>query len=668
MENEVLGDFQIIRLIGQGPLGKVCLGEHRFIRKKYAIKILPEELSNDADFMARFNEIIEMIASLDHLNLAKIHNISSDKGVFFIVSEFISDAYGESQNLSQFLTTSENRISEVIVLSILKQVAYGLDYLHARSITHGSVKLNNILVGKAKEEMPHVFLSDIGLNQIIGQGKILSKAFNAVAESLEIDPRVTGLEGEKIYASEEADSGKIGKLHRSFLQTYKFLAPEQKGGSNSPKSDVYAFGVLAYFLLMGYLPEGSFLYPSQSDAYFAYNWDILIESTLRQNPEDRPESLIELLGQVSGKELREVEPTIAKYAPQLKAKVSRSEPQPSAPMPISKYDMEEPSKPSNAYTRVRPIPQRNEAHEAMEKKYESESATAVATDAPEMGKKPVLNPSKLEKHEYEENPGAIFEAPKVVKPYKPTKSTAEEIEPLFSEMVMINGGEYMRGSNIGARDEKPRQKIVVDPFAIDIHPVTNEQFMRLLHVMGGEKDSNNNDMIQLKESRIKRNAGKLSIESGYAKHPVVGVSWYGSIAYAEWVGKRLPTEAEWEVAATCGIEKNIYPYGAHIERTESNFFSADTTSVMSYPPNKSGLYDIVGNVYEWCQDWYSYNFYEHALHEPNNPKGPQQGVYRVLRGGCWKSLEEDMRCSHRHRNNPGTMNRTYGFRLAANVE
>ena len=108
--------------------------------------------------------------------------------------------------------------------------------------------------------------------------------------------------------------------------------------------------------------------------------------------------------------------------------------------------------------------------------------------------------------------------------------------------------------------------------------------------------------------------------------------------------------------------------GLDIERTQANFFSSDTTAVMSYPPNEFGLYDIAGNVYEWCQDWYAYNYYDSSSVEPENPQGPPQGVYRVLRGGCWKSLKEDMRCSHRHRNNPGAMNGTYGFRCATDVQ
>ena len=111
-----------------------------------------------------------------------------------------------------------------------------------------------------------------------------------------------------------------------------------------------------------------------------------------------------------------------------------------------------------------------------------------------------------------------------------------------------------------------------------------------------------------------------------------------------------------------------YPTGGDIERSEANFFSSDTVNVMSYPPNQFGLFDMAGNVYEWCQDWYDYSYYEHSFQEPEDPRGPQQGVYRVLRGGCWKSLKDDLTCSHRHRNNPGTVNRTYGFRCCADVK
>ncbi len=284
-----------------------------------------------------------------------------------------------------------------------------------------------------------------------------------------------------------------------------------------------------------------------------------------------------------------------------------------------------------------------------------------------VGATPRLKTPEITRPTFDADPAAVFQIDTAIVAYRPKAQEEREIEPQMTEMVVIPGGSYFRGSNHGGRDEMPRHQVQLLPFAIDIHPVTNEQFVLFLEAMGGEKDVNNSDIIRLKDARIKRSAGALHIESGYARHPVVGVTWYGAVAYSKWVGKRLPTEAEWETAACGGREESVYPTGGQIEKSEANFFSSDTTPVMSYPSQPSGLFDMAGNVYEWCQDWYDYHYYDLSAQEPSYPKGPSQGVYRVLRGGCWKSSKEDLRCAHRHRNNPGSMNGTYGFRCAADV-
>lgn len=280
----------------------------------------------------------------------------------------------------------------------------------------------------------------------------------------------------------------------------------------------------------------------------------------------------------------------------------------------------------------------------------------------------MIRTAQLERPETDLDPAAAFHVDTTIKYYIPERKEVKNIQPVLTDMIAIEGGTSYRGSNDGNRDEMPRHHVILNSYAIDIHPVTNEQFVRFLEAMGGEKDSSHQDIIRLRDSRIKRSGGKISIESGYAKHPVVGVTWYGAIAYAKWIGKRLPSEAEWEIAAYGGLEDTLYPTGDDIEKSQANFFSSDTTPVMSYVPNAYGLYDMAGNVYEWCHDWYGYNYYEISMQEPENPQGPLQGVYRVLRGGCWKSLKEDLRCSRRHRNNPGTVNSTYGFRCAADAQ
>lgn len=597
---KTIGDYTLIKQIGQGTLGSVYLAEHRFMKRPYALKLLPEEFSGDRNFVTRFEKEISQLASLEHPHIVKVHHVSFAEGNYFLVMDCVVDHLGETTNLAQYLSTYEDLLPEEEMVRILQQIASALDYAHQRQepIAHSGIKLNNILIGKGKEGL-HAYLSDFGLSRVIGTGALLSRTYKSVAESLGIQTAVNKKGGDEKYATAPVDGHKLSKLHSSFLQNYAFLAPEQKSVIDSSKTamsdaqaDIYAFGVLAYYMIVGQFPEGIFPLPSVVHAHYKLNWDSLVCHCLQADVKKRPSSLKEVLEGLL-----------------------------------------------------------------------SSSSTATS----EGGLKPLLKPQEIMRPEFEPDPGAIFQMEMTVARYQPKPAEVTVIEPILTEMKVIPGGSFSRGNHQGGRDEQPRHIIHLSSFALDVHPVTNEQFVRFLEAMGGEKEGNNNDIIRLRESRMKRIGGKLSIESGYGKHPVVGVTWYGAVAYAKWVGKRLPTEAEWEVAASSGHTDSLYPTGSTIERTEANFFSSDTTPVMSYPPNEYGLYDMAGNVYEWCQDWYDYHYYNTSVQEPNNPQGPLQGVYRILRGGCWKSLKEDLRCSHRHRNNPGTMNGTYGFRCAAAV-
>ncbi len=586
-----MGDYELIKEIGQGSLGAVFLAEHRFLKRQFVLKILPDEFSSDRQFVQRLEKEVSSLAMLDHPHIVKMHNVSYADGTYFLVTDCIVDDYGETTTLAQYLSSKEGPLQEEEIAKIAFQIASALDYAHP--LTHQGLKLNNVLIGKG-EEGPCVYLSDFGLTKVVGLGFALNRTYEEIAKLL-------GKEG---YTKKNAEM--FSRFHNTFLQNFAFLAPEQKMWSDAEslggREDMYAFGVLIYFMIMRRVPQGVFELPSEHFPGYKMGWDQLILSLLNEKPNKRPLSLLNALEEIGTKEEAATLMTFS-------------------------------SSPSSQGGRL----------------------------------KPVLKPSEIARPEYEDDPGAIFQKELEISSYVPKKRETEEIEPLLTEMMVIPGGTYMRGSQNGARDEMPRHQITLASFAIDAHPITNEQFVLFLEAMGGEKDANNNDIINLRDSRMKRSGGKLNIESGYAKHPVVGVSWYGAVAYAKWVGKRLPTEAEWEIAACGGKEDNIYPSGDTMERSNANFFNSDTIAVKSFPLNGYCLSDMSGNVYEWCQDWYSYQYYDVSVQEPDSPKGPLQGVYRILRGGCWKSLKEDLRCSHRHRNNPGTMNRTHGFRCATDV-
>ena len=565
-EGQVLGDWLLLKQLGEGLLGHTFFAEHRFTKKKGALKILPEDLSADQSFVSRFEQEVLHAASIDHEGIAKTLNASCVDGLYFLATECTVNENQQIMSLSEFL--AGRRATQQEALKVAEQVAEALDYVHGlgseeRRLAHGNLKPSNLMISEETPAGPLVQMADFGLFRMIGCENVLLRSYKE--------------------AFDLAGSGRSDLL-ASLAQNLYFLSPEQRKGdwSDPVAADIWAFGILLFWMLSGSYPEGTW----ESEMRFSggvADWDHIIRNCLSLEVSKRPALLSPLFHRSRAEAQRpaSIEPTA-------------------------------PQKLTNIYTQ---------------------------------------NIS-------------IADPDRQIKEYAPEKRDLKGVVPLLTEAILVREGPYSRGSNQGCRDEIPRHSIRVKSFSIDIHPVTNEQFVRFLDSLGDEKDQQNHDIIRLKDSRIKRNAGRFTIERGYGRHPVVGVTWYGAVGYCAWVGKRLPTEAEWEVACCGGLEHPTYPTGEDIEKTQANFFSADTTAVMSYPPNGYGIYDMAGNVYEWCSDWYEYNYYEYSANEPDFPKGPVQGVYRVLRGGCWKSLKEDMRCSKRHRNNPGAANGTYGFRCA----
>ena len=276
MEQRTLGDYKIIKSIGQGTLGTVYLAEHRFMKRQYVLKVLPEELSTDRGFIQRFEEDVSLLASLEHPNIVKIYNISFAQGQYFLVTDCIVDDLGETTNLAQYVLGLRRPLEEEELFHLLLQVADPLDYAHAKKtgtkdFVHRSLKLNNILVGKGNQGV-EIYLSDFGLSRIIGPGAVLTRTYKNVAEALGIGLQVASQKaGLDRYPNPPIEQQKLLPLHTSFLQNYAFLAPEQKRLDSihpvDAKADVYAFGVLAYFLLMNELPEGVFDMPSSRKKY-----------------------------------------------------------------------------------------------------------------------------------------------------------------------------------------------------------------------------------------------------------------------------------------------------------------------------------------------------------------------------------------------------------------
>ena len=224
-------------------------------------------------------------------------------------------------------------------------------------------------------------------------------------------------------------------------------------------------------------------------------------------------------------------------------------------------------------------------------------------------------------------------------------------------MVLIPAGEFQMGSDDGEDNEKPVHTVYVDAFYMDIYEVTNAQFQQFCELTGRPLHRHRND-------------GR----PGYGKsnQPVMGMGWQEAVAYCEWVGKRLPTEAEWERAARGGLEEKRYPWGDESpDKTKTNFDNhvGHPTPVGSYPPNGYGLHDMAGNVEEWCYDWYRPDYYQNS--PKRNPQGPDSGFHsrRVLRGGAWNWWARSIGCANRKGENPKPRGNlyNYGFRCAKSL-
>jgi len=228
--------------------------------------------------------------------------------------------------------------------------------------------------------------------------------------------------------------------------------------------------------------------------------------------------------------------------------------------------------------------------------------------------------------------------------------------PIEEAMVSIPAGLFTRGTIAGGFDEQPVKRVRLDGYAIDKYEVTNHQYAAFVAATNHRKAG--------PPSRYAKNMARMR----GANQPVVYVSWNDADAYCRWKGKRLPTEAEWEKAMRGG-DKRLWPWGNEVDPLATNWAVARdgydvTAPVGSFPRDVSpfGVADGAGNVIEWVADWYGEDVY--GTPADRNPKGPEFGTYKVLRGGAYTTSGTDVRVTSRSKMVPDFRDETIGFRCA----
>lgn len=622
------GRYVIRQVLGCGGMGAVYQAEDmRLPGRLVAIK---ENADTSQNAQAQFRQEANILARLNHPNLPSVtDHFIEPSGRQYLVMDYIA-----GQDLDQIIA-EQGALPEAQVLPWIAQVMDALEYLHGQDppIIHRDVKPDNIKLTSDGRAV----LVDFGLAKAYQVGRKTSIGARGVSPG--------------------------------------FSPPEQYGqGSTDIRSDIYALGATMYALLTGIpSPESverlagmEFTPPRAINAHISSNTDKVIMKAMNVDPARRYQSIAEmrraLLPPNKGDRSRLPGWLIAvgglgtvglimlcglltiagvvliTHRPGIPTPVAETT---LTPAPTSTLAATRTPTPTRAYT---PSP--------------TPPPTSTPIPGPRVGEVKVIG-----------NDGA--------------------------EMVYIPEGEFIMGSEDpdANANEKPRHEVYLDAFWIDRYEVTNAQFQTFVNATGykttaerkgkgGRWSITSNGWTEYSGLDWRHPHDASTGIQGMANHPVVQVNWDDAVAYCQWAGKRLPTEAEWEKAAR-GTDGRRYPWGDELPagtrwnfcgtecKSESSLSSdgySRTAPVGSFEKGKSfyGAYDMAGNVWEWVADWYSENYYSVSPYK--NPQGPDKGSKRVIRGGSWANGPQDARVTNRPSSEPIYRLDVLGFRCAISAD
>jgi serine/threonine protein kinase/formylglycine-generating enzyme required for sulfatase activity len=660
-----LGQYEIREEIGRGGMAMVYKAYQPSLGRYVAIKVLPLYHADAETFNARFIREARAVARLEHPHILPIYDFGREGELSYIVTKYVvggtlKDQLGQPFDLQ-------------CAASITTQVASALDYAHDQGIIHRDVKPSNILLDRGEWAL----LTDFGLAKMIG-GSV----------------HITG-------------SG-VG------IGTPAYMSPEQGQGLEvDRRSDVYSLGVILYEMLTGRTP-----YDADSPL------TVMVQHITKPLPSPRlvnPDIPIEV-ERVILKALMKDPVYRYAYAGDLAialgTAVEKAEETPrvqtspsaetiteaAAPPPARKRTHEvpppaKPVKPDNSPPGWKRIPAAVFALVAImalaatacavvwtlarsklaapTPTFTVAEALTATTQAAGIPATPtptaLVDATATPPAGTAETPSAAIPTtasptvtitPTVTAPptATPSLTPAPPAEPAAgttkvfgdAEMVYVPSGTFTMGSDSGEPDEAPAHTVYLDGFWIDRTEVTNAAFQKCVEA-------------GVCSQPIKSSDSRDSYYSNpaFADYPVIYMNHYDAEGYCRWVGKRLPTEAEWEKAAR-GTDGRSWPWGDTFDPGKLALGPGDDTAqVGSNPAGASpyGVMDMAGNVLEWVADWYASDYYGQS--PERNPRGPATGLDNVLRGGRWWDAEYDLRTTRRWHLGSNTRNPALGFRCAS---
>ena len=631
------GKYKIVRFISSGGFGCTYEAEHVMLEKRVAIKeFFVKDFCNRDESTAhvtvgtlskkglvdklrrKFIDEAKALCRLQHSGIVSVQDVFEENGTAYFVMDYV-----DGKSLSE-IVKEQGPLPEERVVRYIRQVATALQYVHDNNRLHLDIKPGNIMI----DGNDNPVLIDFGAS--------------------------------KQYDEEDGEntSTLMGK-------TPGYAPPEQMSNSVVkflPATDIYALGATLYKLLTGITPldvnlriSGEELKPLPTNISAATR--NAITAAMEINKNKRPQTVAAFI------ELLKAQPTSAEET--IYDAEESSAPKVAAVSKPNEYTSKQSGRESKSYIGIIVgiiivailvagaywgINQWQETQRRKQLQIEAEERERIAeeTRQRELEEESLrLADEKRKKEEAQRE--RLSKIQSISIPIgKSTQSPA-------IDMIKVDGGTYTRGVNTrdgsGVYDDvKPAHQINVSSFYISKYEITQEQWMTIME----------------------SNPSCFKGES----LPIDNISWNDAQVFISRLnaktGKkfRLPTEAEWEFAARGGIYHSGYTYSGGNNVADVAWYS-DNSGRETHPigekvPNELGIYDMSGNILEWCNDWYDRDYYRYC--QATNPQGPDHGYWRVLRGGSWTHIGIACSVSKRYSDNPDTKKSCYGLRLAMDVK
>lgn len=678
---DVLGQYRIVRQLGRGGMGQVYEVEHTTLGRRYALKLLPEDFVQSANALERFKREAKVMANLEHPNIIRVDDFGETDGQYWLRMELASGARvkletgnGKLENcvtLAELAKAAGGKVPQEVLVPILHQILEGLSYAHAHGAVHRDLKPSNILLQASGNtlESSVAKIADFGLVKLVGEEWVKSMAEISVQRSMSM--------GDQPTLAGDGASGSAGTSTQSLLGTYEYMSPEQKRGEEADaRSDIYSVGLMIYKLLTG--EELGLRTPSQLDASLDKGWDELVLRALEARPEKRFQHVAEMtaaLPTIDGcasvpKNVDAASSRVPHEKPvenpsggtKLEASSTMKSPEAAAPdQPTISVVTRSESEHAQDNLANRSNATRQDATSTIKKKRKGWVVVLLLLVCAGGGFYYVLNqdaetptarPSStsIQYPNVDRADATKLEASSAIKKTAASQErkvwTAELGAGVKMDFMPIAAGSFQMGSNNGRSDEKPVHQVTfTKPFWLAKTEVTQAQFEQVM----GRNPSN------WKGSDL----------------PVETVSWIDAIEFCKNLTAlerqagllpagyeySLPTEAQWEYACRAGTTGayagDLDAMGWYDENSESQ-----THAVGGKEANAWGLYDMHGNVREWCSDW----CWTYPSENVEDPSGPSSGSFRVFRSGAWGDEALHCRSAQRNGNGPLSTSSFQGFR------